>query len=130
MANGAPWTGGRGTARAIAFALLLAAHAAGAVELEGTWYVLVHYRDARSSNPGALRWEDRVWHFQREGERLLWTDYEIVHFVDARGRFERDRRVLGPWEPSRSQRREIERGLFASPRGARVLALEQTEEGA
>ena len=113
----------------LAIALLLAAQTARAVELEGTWYLLVHYRDASSSNPDALRWEDRVWHFQREGERLLWTDYELVNFVDARGRFERDRRVVGPWEPSRSQRREIERGLFANPRGARVLALEQREEG-
>jgi hypothetical protein len=132
MANGAPCTAGRGAARAscaVAIAFLLAAHAALAVELEGTWYLLVHYRDASSSDPSALRWEDRVWHFQREGERLLWTDYELVGFVDTRGRFERNRRVVGPWEPSRSQRREIERGLFANPRGARVLVLEQTEEG-
>ena len=114
---------------AVALAFLLVAHAAPAVELEGTWYLLVHYRDATSSNPGTLRWEDRIWDFQREGEQLLWTDYEIVNFVDARGRFERDRRVAGPWEPSRSQRREIERGLFANPRGARVLTLEQTEAG-
>jgi hypothetical protein len=113
----------------VAIALLLAPPAARGFELEGTWYVLVHYRDASSSNPDALRWEDRVWHFQREGERLLWTDYELVDFVDARGRFERNRRVVGPWEPSRSQRREIARGLFANPRGARVLALEQTEDG-
>ncbi len=114
---------------AVALALLLVADAAQAVELEGTWYLLVHYRDATSSNPGALRWEDRIWDFQREGERLLWTDYEIVNFVDSRGRFERDRRVVGPWEPSRSQRREIERGLFANPRGTRVLTLERTEGG-
>jgi hypothetical protein len=53
----------------------------------------------------------------------------LVNFVDSRGRFERDRRVVGPWEPSRSQRREIERGLFANRRGARVLTLERTEEG-
>jgi hypothetical protein len=118
---------GRRCIAAIAF--LLAAQAARGIELEGTWYLLVHYRDASSSNPDALRWEDRVWHFQRDGERLLWTDYELVDFVDARGRFERDRRVVGPWEPSRSQRREIERGLFANPRGARVLALEETEDG-
>jgi hypothetical protein len=115
---------------AVALGFLLLAHAAPAVELEGTWYLLVHYRDATSSNPGALRWEDRIWDFQREGERLLWTDYEIVSFVDTRGRFERDRRVAGPWEPSRSQRREIERGLFANPRGARVLTLEQTDADA
>jgi len=132
MARGAPWTARATTSIrrcAAALAFLLAAHSAQAVELEGTWYVLVHYRDATSSNPDALRWEDRIWRFERQGGRLLWTDYELVDFVDARGRFERDRRVLGPWEPSRSQRREIERGLFANPRGARVLALEQTESG-
>jgi hypothetical protein len=116
---------------AAAIAILLAAHAARGFALEGTWYVLVHFRDVASANPDALRWEDRVWDFQRQGERLLWTEYELVDFVDARGRFERDRRrVVGPWEPSRSQRREIRRGLFANPRGARVLALEQTDDGA
>ena len=78
---------------ALALALLLAASTAQAVELEGTWYVLVHYRDTSSANPGAVRWEDRVWHFQRDGARLLWTDYELVSFVDSRGRFERDRKV-------------------------------------
>jgi hypothetical protein len=113
---------------AVALAFLLAAAAARAVELEGTWYLLVHYRDATSADPDAVRWEDRVWDFQREGELLLWTDYEIVNFVDRRGRFDRNRRVVGPWEPTRSQRREIERGLFVNPRGARVLALEQTRE--
>jgi hypothetical protein len=113
----------------VALVLLLAASTARAVDLEGTWYLLVHYRDAGSSNPDALRWEDRVWHFQRDDERLLWTDYELVSFVDSRGRFERDRRVVGAWEPSRSQRREIERGLFPNPRGARVLALEQQADG-
>src|SRR5690606_20159834 len=43
------------------------------VELEGTWYVLVHYQDADAHDPQAWRWEDRVWRFAREGDRLVWT---------------------------------------------------------
>lgn len=133
MEKGAPRTAGRAAARACRcaalLALLLGACAARGFELEGTWYVLVHFRDSSSANPDAVRWEDRVWDLQRRGEQLLWTEYELVDFIDARGRFERDRRVVGPWEPSRSQRREIRRGLFANPRGSRVLALEQVEDG-
>lgn len=102
--------------------------------LEGTWHVLVHYRDAEAPDPGAWLWEDRVWDLQRQGDALLWTDYELVNFVDVRGRFADlrsawARRVRGAWEPDAGQLREIERGLFVNPRGARTLRLEPAEDG-
>ena len=68
-----------------AFAMLLAAaialgfaSGARAVELEGTWYVLVHYQDSETNKPEQWRWEDRVWSFARKGDRLEWTEWPIV----------------------------------------------------
>ena len=75
------------------------------VDLAGTWYVLVHYRDEATANPQAKRWEDKIWTFERRGSRLHWTEYPIVVFHDENGRFEnlgtsRARRILHAWEPN------------------------------
>ena len=118
-------------ASALLFALLLAAPtacAADPVDLVGTWYVLVHYRDTDTAHPEAYRWDDRVWVIARKGSRLEWTEYPIVVFSDSEGRFERDAsgargRVLHAWEPNGSQRREIEKGLTINPRGKKRKTL-------
>lgn len=113
---------------AIVLALIGLAGGARAVELEGDWHVLVHYRDAASGKPEQWRWEDRVWHFERDGDRLVWTDYPIVVFHDESGRFERlgtnrQSRVLGAWEPDEGQRSNIAAGLEVNPRGAKTKRL-------
>lgn len=107
--------------------LLAIAPAARAVDLAGTWYVLVHYKDDTSGKPDALRWEDRVWVFERDAEKLVWKDYPIVVFEDDEGRFERSRsgysRVVGAWEPSPGQRAQIQSGLEINTRGAKTKTL-------
>lgn len=112
---------------ALLLALGLAAAPARAVELEGAWYVLVHYTDASSAHPERVHWRDRLWTFEREGEgegeRLVWTDHPIVVFDDQSGRWEGRRRALGGWEPSASQRGEIERGLRVNSRGRKQETL-------
>jgi hypothetical protein len=112
---------------ACAAALALPA-AAGAFEPEGTWYVLVHYQDAASGKPDAWRWEDRVWRFERKGDRLEWTEWPIVVFEDETGRFEnlggnRASRVLSAWEPSPAQLADVEGGLQVNPRGVKTKTL-------
>lgn len=102
--------------------------AAGAVGLEGTWHVLVHYRDDASPSPEKWRWEDRVWEFERKGSRRLeWVEYPIVVFTDSSGRFERRQgqyaRVLHKWEPSAGQLEEIRRGLSVNTRGSKRKTL-------
>jgi hypothetical protein len=94
-----------------------------AVDLLGTWYVLVHFRDESTANPEADRWEDRIWVFARKGSRLLWTEYPIVIFADESGRFVdlsggRRQRVLEAWEPNEAQLAEIRAGLEINARGA------------
>jgi len=121
---------------ALAAALLLAAAPAGAVDLEGTWYVLVHYQDSESNKPEAWRWDDRVWRFHRNRDALEWTEFAIVVFHDERGRFEalsgsRAARIVAAWEPSPEQLADIRDGLEVnSARGVKTKALRAGEGGA
>ncbi len=108
--------------------LAVPAAAAPPLDLSGTWYVLVHYRDSESPNPDRVHWEDRIWVFERQGDTLEWKDYPIVVFDDESGRFEqlggnRASRVLGPWEPNPGQQAEIARGLQYNTRGSKTKTL-------
>ncbi len=99
--------------------------------LIGTWHVLVHYRDDHARDPKQLRWDDRLWVFEREGERLKWTEYPLVIFKDDSGRFEQlgttgASRVVGAWEPNPSQFEEIATGLSYNTRGMRSKTLRNT----
>jgi murein DD-endopeptidase MepM/ murein hydrolase activator NlpD len=105
-----------------------AASPARGVELEGTWYVLIHYKDAHAENPDTERWDDRVWVFAKEGTRLRWTEYAIVVFDDESGRFERRQtgqyaRILHFWEPSATQQADIRDGLKVNTRGSKTKTL-------
>lgn len=103
---------------------------AGAVELEGTWYVLIHYTDSATANPDATRWLDRIWEFERQGDRLVWRDYPIVVFEDQSGRWEGRKRTLTAWEPNSAQWEEIAAGLQVNQRGStRKVLVGSDEEG-
>jgi hypothetical protein len=115
-------------------ALLALPVPAAALDLAGTWHVLVHYKDSQSTHPERERWEDRVWVFATQGDRLEWTDYPIVVFADESGRFERlggnrASRVLAHWEPSPAQLAQIREGLEINPRGSKTKTLRQTPGG-
>jgi hypothetical protein len=114
----------------LACAVLSWAHASNAegVDLSGTWYVLVHYRDAASAHPDRERWEDRIWVFARESADLSWSEHPIVIFEDETGRFERassgqSARTLRFWQPNPAQRADIADGLQVASRGARQKTL-------
>ncbi len=107
---------------------------AAAVDLIGTWHVLVHYTDSAADHPERERWEDRIWVFEAEGSRLRWTEYPIVVFADQTGRFEqiggsRPSRVLHFWEPNAGQLAQIREGLEINPRGSRSKALRGSDAG-
>jgi hypothetical protein len=115
------------TAALLAFGLALAPGAR-AVELDGYWYVLVHYQDSASNKPEAWRWDDRVWRFVSKDGRLEWTEYPIVSFQNETGRFEalsgnRAARVVAAWEPNADQLADIKDGLAANSRGVKTKTL-------
>jgi hypothetical protein len=105
-----------------------------AFDLEGYWYVLVHYQDKDTNKPEAWRWEDRVWRFHRNGDLLEWTEWPIVSLQDETGRFEnlsgnRSARVIGAWEPKAEQLADIKDGLVANSRGEKSKTLRDTGSG-
>ena len=110
------------------------ASSGGEIDIEGAWYLLIHYRDDNSANPDVERWEDRVWVFERSGSRLKWRRYPIVVFDDESGRFERRlsgqyARVMHFWEPSESQRLDIRNGLQVNDRGSTSKTLRASDDG-
>jgi len=121
----------------LGLALLLAALPAradalrGDLDLMGTWYVLVHYKDDNAPHPERERWEDRVWLIEKSGSRLKWSDYPIVVFDDQAGRFERtgghNSRVLHFWEPNERQVADIQDGLAVNDRGSKTKTLRNKE---
>jgi hypothetical protein len=127
----------RRLATLVALLLLLAPSARAADladSLVGTWHVLVHYRDDHSHDPKQLRWDDRLWEFEREGERLKWTEYPLVIFQDDTGRFEQlggtgAARVIGAWDPTPGQLEEIALGLSYNTRGMKSKTLRDTHGG-
>jgi hypothetical protein len=111
-----------------------AAADAQALDLEGTWHVLLHYKDSASHSPEAERWDDRVWVIVREGDRLGWTEYPIVVFGSEDGRFgsvegNPRSRLLRYWEPSPAQLQDLEAGPRVNSRGARTKRLRPDGDG-
>ena len=116
---------------AIAVGSSIAAGAASArseVSLNGTWHVLVHYKDDISANPDKPRWDDRLWSFEPSGSRLRWMEWPIVVFSNDTGRFERRAsgqyaRALHHWEPDEGQLDNIRNGLSVNDRGSKEKTL-------
>jgi hypothetical protein len=128
---------GAGLALAAGLSLALPAVAAAsadgaAPDLLGTWFVIVHYRDSATNNPDAERWEDKVWVFEEKGSRLQWTEYPIVVFDDASGRFEdvggHRARTLSFWEPNDAQLAQIAEGPRVNSRGSKSKTLRGSPE--
>ena len=107
-------------------ALLLAAPAVG-VDLGGTWHLGSYNKDSIAAKADAERWEDRVWVFTKEGDRLRWTDYPIIALSDESGRFERSggqySRVLAYWTPNSGQQAELAAGPKVNSRGAKNKSM-------
>jgi hypothetical protein len=111
-----------------AFVLLPGTAFAEDVDMLGTWFVLIHYRDSITANPDSDRWEDKVWKIEKSGSRLKWTEYPIVVFNDGSGRFGRvgrnpRARMLHKWEPNGAQMAEIQQGLQVNSRGSKTKSL-------
>jgi hypothetical protein len=109
-----------------------ASHDPSGVTLLGAWHVLVHYEETGSSGAERKRWDDRAWVFEREGDRLRWTEYPIVILDDETGRFEKDGanrafRIPQHWEPDAAQLADIKDGLAVNERGMAAATLRRSE---
>jgi hypothetical protein len=102
-------------------------------ELEGTWYVLVHYKNTLTANPDADRWLDFVWTFEMADNRLRWVQYPIVVFDDTAGRFELREsgrfRTLVAWTPDAAGWSYLAKGPRVNDRGSKSKALRGSDDG-
>lgn len=101
-------------------------------DLEGTWFVIVHYKNVATANPDATRWLDRVWTFEMRGSRLHWVEFPIVVLNDSNGRFEPipgnpRSRVLEGWLPNEGQLAEIKAGPRVNTRGSKSKSLKGSD---
>ena len=55
-----------------------AAASARAVDLIGTWHVLIHYRDDNSPHPEVERWDDKIWIFSKSGSKFSVTNRFLI----------------------------------------------------
>jgi len=115
-------------AACLALCALLAPVRALALDLTGTWYLLIHYTDDTAHDPKQPRWDERLWTFAPKGAQLEWNERTIIVFSDERGRFEnlggnRASRVVGAWEPSPGQLAQIDGGLEYNTRGEKKKLL-------
>lgn len=123
------WMSRAASAAALLTALVLAhdGAAVGGPALEGTWYVLVHYKNSLTANPDADRWLDFVWTFEMAGSHLRWTQYPIVVFDGTSGRFELTRsgrfRTLAAWEPDEAGWSYLAEGPRVNKRGSKSKTL-------
>ena len=113
---------------ALSVSTLSASAARAELDLLGSWFVLIHYRDSQTANPDADRWADKVWKLEMKGSRLQWSEYPIVVFSDASGRFgavagNPRARMLVSWEPSPRQLQEIADGPRVNSRGSKTKSL-------
>jgi hypothetical protein len=100
--------------------------------LEGSWFVLVHYKDSATSNHDSDRWLDKVWTFKHKGSRLTWVEYPIVVLESSSGRFESYKgnarsRILAKWEPNEAQLAELMEGPRVNTRGSKSKSLRGTD---
>jgi len=102
-------------------------------ELEGTWYVLIHYKNTLTANPDADRWLDFVWTFEMADSRLRWVQYPIVVFDDTAGRFELREsgrfRTLVAWTPDAAGWSYLAKGPRVNDRGSKSKALRGSDDG-
>jgi hypothetical protein len=116
------------TTLALAVSSLTASAARAELDLLGSWFVLIHYRDSQTANPDADRWADKVWRLETKGSRLQWSEYPIVVFSNGSGRFgavagNPRSRLLVSWEPSPAQLQEIAAGPRVNSRGSKTKTL-------
>lgn len=73
-------------------------------DLNGSWYVLIHYTDASSENKDAKRFKDFAWTIEQTANTITWEYYPFVFFGEDSEIVRRQAmKDATPWEPSASE---------------------------
>lgn len=124
----------RGAALALCLALVAPAPGAradepadedlSAVDLSGEWYVLVHYRDARSEDESIVKFKDFAWSIRQDEGSLTLAEFPYVTFGEELERVRRRAmREHLAWEPDADLWRRIRESIAVSARAASTARL-------
>jgi hypothetical protein len=86
-------------------------------DLNGSWYVLIHYTDAGAENKDAKRFKDFAWTIEQTANTITWEYYPFVFFgEDAELVRRQAMKDATPWEPSASEWAGVRVALDVSSR--------------
>ncbi len=118
----------------MACALLAAAVPAGSedlakLDLSGEWYVLIHYKDAKSEDKSITKFKDFAWSIGQSPAKLEVDEYPYVLFDEGTEEIRRaDMRGHKPWQPEGLVLDALLEHVDVSTRAMRSKVLEGSTE--
>jgi hypothetical protein len=101
------------------------------LDLTGEWYVLLHYKDARSEDKSITKFKDFAWSIRQAPAKLEIAEYPYVLFDEGTEEIRRaDMRGHKPWQPEGLVLDALLEHVDVSTRAMREKVLEgSTESG-
>jgi len=95
------------------------------LSLAGEWYVLIHYKDARSEDKSITKFKDFAWSIRQEPTKLEIDEYPYVIFDEGSEEIRRAAmRGHKPWEPEGMVLDALRQHVDVSSRAMRSKQLE------
>jgi hypothetical protein len=87
------------------------------VDLSGSWYVLIHYKDSQSEDKSITKFKDFAWTIEQTANTLTWEHYPYVMFPEDAELVRRQAmRGHTAWEPDDGQWARVKTALDVSSR--------------
>lgn len=95
------------------------------LDLGGEWYLLLHYKDAKSEDKSITKFKDFAWSIRQEPAKLEIDEYPYVLFDEGTEEIRRaDMRGHKPWQPEGLVLDELMKHVDVSTRAMRSKELE------
>ncbi len=99
------------------------------LDLTGSWYVLLHYKDAKSEDKSLTKFKDFAWSVRQSPTKLEIDEYPYVLFDEGTEEIRRaDMRGHKPWQPEGLVLDELLLHVDVSTRAMRSKVLEGSTE--
>ncbi len=86
-------------------------------DLNGSWYVLIHYTDSGSENKDAKRFKDFAWTIEQTSNTITWEYYPFVFFGEDSELVRRQAmKDATAWEPTEAEWASVREAVDVSSR--------------
>jgi hypothetical protein len=101
------------------------------LDLSGKWYLLIHYKDARSEDKSITKFKDFAWAIEQTEQRMVIQSFPYVLFTEGTELVRRHAMTNHlPWEPDETIWGLIRQSIRVGQRGATKKRLKGSlEEG-